>query len=109
MKKREKRSEVKPEVGPLAHQVSRDENESRYAGLLEIGIAYNAEHLARTRDMMSQYYAGVDPRRRREVAEGGMVREDHNAMANLPRQAIHCEYPDRFGFRQNPYIDDTVL
>jgi hypothetical protein len=42
---------------------------------------------------------GVDPRRRIEFAEGGMVQEDPRAMANLPRQAIHMEYP------KNPFFD----
>lgn len=62
---------------------------------------------ARTRDMENEFYAGVDPRRRQEIAEGGMVREDHNAMANLPRQAIHTEYPQA-GYYTTPYIDDSI-
>lgn len=41
----------------------------------------------------ASFYAEVDPRRRVDLADGGMVREDRAAMANLPRQAIHCEYP----------------
>lgn len=45
-----------------------------------------------------------DPRRRQELADGGMVREDQAAMANLPRQAIHHEYP-RLGYYSSPYID----
>lgn len=45
-----------------------------------------------------------DPRRRQELADGGMVREDERAMANLPRQAIHHEYP-RLGYYSTPYID----
>lgn len=110
MKKRVmSRAEVKPEVGEYAHQISRKENESRYEGLNEIGRVYNAMHIERTRNKLSEYYGGVDTRRKREVADGGMIREDNNAMANLPRQAIHCEYPDRFAFQQDPHIDDTVL
>lgn len=57
--------------------------------------------------MENEFYAGVDPRRKIELAEGGMVREDRNAMANLPRQAIHCEYPQA-PFYNSQYIDDTV-
>lgn len=45
-----------------------------------------------------------DPRRRQELADGGMVREDQQAMANLSPRAIHHEYP-RLGYYSNPYID----
>lgn len=103
-----KRKEVEAEYGTEAVQVGRRENRERYRALCEMGVVYDKYHLERTRDQASEYYAGVDPRRRREIADGGMVREDQNAMANLPRQAIHCEYPDEFAFRQNPYIDDTI-
>jgi hypothetical protein len=109
MAKKNNGKTVEAEMGKLAVQVDRKENRGRYRALCEMGVVYNEYHLERTRNQASEYYAGVDPRRRREVADGGMVREDQNAMANLPRQAIHCEYPDRFAFRQNPYIDDTVL
>lgn len=67
----------------------------------------NERAFERVRDMENEFYAGVDPRRRQEVADGGMVKEDHRAMANLPRQAIHCEYPQA-GYYFTPYIDDSV-
>ena len=56
----------------------------------------------------SCFFAGVDPRRRKEVADSGMVQEDHMAVANLSPRAIHTQYP-RFGYYSTPYIDDTVL
>jgi hypothetical protein len=56
----------------------------------------------------SDLYAGIDPRRRREVADSGMVQEDHTKIANLPSRPIHTEYK-RFGFYSTPYIDDTEL
>jgi hypothetical protein len=40
------------------------------------------------------YYGNIDPRRRQELHDAFMVREDPNAMANLPRQAIHMEFND---------------
>lgn len=49
----------------------------------------------------------VDPRRRQELADGGMVREDRNAMANLSPKAISHEYP-RLGYYSNPYIDSLT-
>ncbi len=39
------------------------------------------------------FFANIDSRRRQEVSEGGMINEDHRAMANLPERAIHAEYP----------------
>ena len=56
----------------------------------------------------SDLYAGIDPRRRREVADSGMVQEDHTKIANLPSRPIHTEYK-RFGFYSTPYIDDSEL
>jgi hypothetical protein len=54
------------------------------------------------------YYAGIDPRRRKEMADAGMVREDHRAIANLSTEPIHREYP-RYGFYATPFIDDSIL
>jgi len=66
------------------------------------------EQLRHLQDMRSAFYAGVDPRRRREMADGGMVQEDRNAMANLSGVPIHREYPkDGTGFIFTPYLDDT--
>lgn len=59
------------------------------------------------REMENEFYAGIDPRRRQELADAGMIREDDRQMANLPRQAIHHEYPQA-GYYFTPYIDDTV-
>lgn len=43
------------------------------------------------------FFSQVDPRRRQEIHDAYMVREDSRAMANLPRQAIHHEYDqDKF-------------
>lgn len=65
-------------------------------------------NFARINDRNSSLYAGIDPRRRREVADSGMVQEDHNAIANLSPIPIHREYT-RFGFYSTPYIDDSEL
>ena len=67
------------------------------------------EHKAyeRIENMKSSFYGGLDPRRRQEVSDGGMIEEDPKAMANLPRQARHLEYPSA-GFYTTPYIDDIV-
>lgn len=90
-------------------EVSRAENRGRYEALLAYSTAYSQHHIARTWDAASHFYGGNDPLRRREVGDGGMVREDRNAMANLPTQAIHSEYPDRFASNLSPFIDGTIL
>lgn len=50
---------------------------------------------------------GIDPRRRQEMADGGMVREDDRAMANLSEKAIHHEYP-KLPYYSTPYNDALV-
>lgn len=67
----------------------------------------NNRNIERTQDIMSSFYAGLDPRRRQEAADAGMVREDDRAMSNLSNEFIHREYP-RFPFYSSPYIDDAV-
>lgn len=64
-------------------------------------------NLERVQSKASGLYAGIDPRRRREIADAGMVQEDPNSVANLSPTPIHREYT-RFGFYSTPYIDDTV-
>jgi hypothetical protein len=54
------------------------------------------------------FYAGIDQRRRDEMSDAGMIREDHTAMANLSPKPINKEFPRR-GFYSSPYIDDAVM
>lgn len=63
--------------------------------------------MQRLRAIGQEFYAGVDPRRKQEVADAGMIREDHNAMANLPTQARHYEYT-KAGYYTTPYIDSLL-
>lgn len=60
----------------------------------------------RLRDIGFMNYAGTDYRRRQEIADGNMIQEDQNAMANLPTQARHYEYP-KAGYFCNPFFDDS--
>lgn len=54
-----------------------------------------------------EHYAGADSRRRRELEDGGMIYEDHNAVANLPQNVIYKSYE-----KVNSYLpeelDDTI-
>ena len=46
------------------------------------------------RKMSEGYYAGMDPRRRREYEDSGMIHEDHSAVANLPQGVKYHEWPN---------------
>ena len=78
-----------------------------YRDMYELEQRRDQRAFARVQDMENEFYAGVDPLRRKELAAGGMIREDRNAMANMPRQAIHCEFPHA-GFYTSNYIDNAV-
>ena len=52
--------------------------------------------------MENAFYSTIDPRRRQEISDARMIREDHNQIANLSNRFIHKEYnPDRFKYDQN--------
>jgi hypothetical protein len=85
----------------------RDEVRAEYSAMYQLEQRRDQRDFNRTQDMSNEFYAGVDPRRRQEVADGGMIREQHSAMANLPLKAQHHEYPQA-GYYATPYIDDTV-
>jgi hypothetical protein len=61
----------------------------------------------RVKDLESKFYGGIDPRRRVEMADAGMISEDQTAMSNLPEKGYQQEYP-RTGFNSMPYIDDST-
>ncbi len=54
-----------------------------------------------------ELYAGMEPRRRQELEDAGMIHEDHRAIANLPQEVMIKRYP-----RTGPYnpevLDDTI-
>lgn len=59
------------------------------------------------RDRVDEHYAGMEPRRRQELEDAGMIHEDHRAVANLPQEVMIKAYP-----RTGPYLpevlDDTL-
>lgn len=61
----------------------------------------------RNKNIYSAFYAGLDPRRKKEMADGGMISEDKNAMSNLPPEGFQREYPSR-RYSNNPYFDDSI-
>jgi hypothetical protein len=87
--------------------IDRDESLAVYGNLEVKGEQYSNRAYDRVEEMYSSFYAGLDPRRRQEVADGGMVKEDKGAMANLSNKPVHREYPPA-GYYSSPYLDDST-
>jgi len=55
----------------------------------------------------AEHYAGSDAKRTQEAEDGGMIREDRRAIANLPQEVMIKPYP-----MTGPYmpedLDDTI-
>lgn len=52
------------------------------------------ERAMHRRSMMKEdKYSGMEPRRRQEMEDAGMIREDHRAVANLPQEVRYQAYP----------------
>lgn len=90
-----------------ARALNREEAMKVYGVVEEKSQAYSNRAFDRVEEMYSSFYAGLDPRRRQEMADGGMAKEDRAAMANLSEKAIHRQYPPA-GYYSTPYIDDSV-
>lgn len=102
------RREQRPNFGRKPERsIRRAEQDGRYKGMNDKEQLRDDLTYQRIKGMMSEFYQGVDPRRREELANGGIVQEDHNAMANLSPRFIHQEYP-RFSFWSTPF-NDAIL
>ena len=86
--------------------LGRDEAMQVYGNMQQKDQVRSGFNYERVEEVYSYLYAGLDPRRRVEMAEGGMIKEDKKAMANLPLEARHHEYL-RAGYYSTPYIDDS--
>jgi len=53
------------------------------------------------------YYAGHDARMKQEGEDGGMLKSDHSAMANMPQNIIMKYYPKSYGYLPED-LDDTI-
>jgi hypothetical protein len=53
--------------------------------------------------LMDEYYAGSGARRRQELEDGGMIHEDHSAIANLPQNVMMKPYP-----KTGPYMPEDL-
>ncbi|RPJ66151.1 MAG: hypothetical protein EHM20_17650 [Alphaproteobacteria bacterium] len=93
---KKQRSVVRPEIESDYSAFNRDRDRS-------VENAYR-----RAREIGGEFGGGLDPRRRQEAADAGLIREDHTQMANLPRMAQHHEFPVG-GYYMTPYLDATRL
>ncbi len=51
----------------------------------------------------AELYAGMEPRRRQELEDSGMIHEDHRAIANLPQEVMIKAYP-----HVGPYMPEIL-
>lgn len=52
-------------------------------------------------------YAGEQARRTQEMEDAGMIREDRNAVANLPQNVMYKPYPKNYDYLPED-LDDTI-
>lgn len=50
-----------------------------------------------------EFYAGSEPRKRQEMQDSGMIRENPNAIANLPQEVMIKAYP-----MTGPYLPEGL-
>lgn len=93
-------------VGP-ERTIRRKEIQNIYKEMHDLVRERDGRSMARVRSMENEFYAGIDPRRRQEIADGGMIEEDNKAMANLSPKARHYEYP-KAGYYTSQYLDDML-
>jgi len=91
----------------LARAKNRDEAREVYHNYEMKRDDSNQFNYDRVKDLESKFYGGIDPRRRFEMADAGMIHEDQTAMSNLPSKGYQQEYP-RTGFNSIPFIDDST-
>lgn len=53
------------------------------------------------------HYEGMDSRRKQEMEDAGMIREDHSAIANLPQEVMMKPYPKDSNYMPED-LDDTL-
>lgn len=87
--------------------ISRNEVLREYDVMSEKQNMYSDMRMMSVESPFSSFYAGLDPRRKREVADAGMVSEDRNAMSNLSSKPVHKQYPAA-GYYTTPYLSGIV-
>lgn len=93
------------------HQTHKDKMHERHGEehSVEKKMAHRMEERAshRSHMMHSGHYAGAEPRRRQEMEDSGMIREDHSAIANMPQSMMMKPWPSG-GYGMPEGLDDTI-
>lgn len=55
-----------------------------------------------------EHYAGMEPRRRQEMEDAGMISEDHSQVANLPQEVVMRPYSKVGHYMPEDVLDDTI-
>ncbi len=104
MKNNKKHAKIKS----ARHSAERTLTKYEYAQMLKNNEDYTNQVEDREKDLNSFFWQGIDPRRRQEFADGGMVAENDNAMSNLPEEGYQKLYP-KAPFYSTPLVDSTEL
>lgn len=65
------------------------------------------ERAAHRKMASAEHYAGMEPRRRQELEDMGMIHEDHREIANLPQNVMMKPYNYESGYLPED-LDDTI-
>ena len=101
----------RPTMAKKRHYSSHSGSVNHHADHFNDEHKHNKDHVERGmyrgRLTSAEMYAGMEPRRRQELEDAGMIHEDHMAIANLPQNVMIKPYP-----RTGPYmpemLDDTI-
>lgn len=87
------------------HESKREARRDEHMGMERHERGPVKEHMRK--EDYGEYYAGPEARRTQEMEDGGMIREDRSAVANLPQMMMMKPYP-----MTGPYmpegLDDTI-
>lgn len=64
-------------------------------------------HHASEKKHSEGHYEGHSARRRQEMMDGGMISEDHSAIANMPQNVMIKPYPMDMNYLPED-LDDTI-
>lgn len=89
----------------INHESDRFNDEYRHHKDAAHGAMGFSNKIARAANM-NEFYAGMEPRRRQELEDSGMIREDHRAIANMPQEVMIKPYPRAGAYLPEGLNDD---
>lgn len=89
------------------HYSSKGDSVNHHADHFNDEMKHDRDHIERGmyrgRLTSAEQYAGMEPRRRQELEDAGMIHEDHMAIANLPQNVMIKPYP-----KTGPYLPEDL-